>query len=66
MDLHSENVQTGLPRSNPDAAREPATTEIIDIDYEIVDVQGQPSAVLHVNICSYFFEDIHRYAHVNI
>ena len=24
------------------------------------------SAVLHVNICSYFFEDIHRYAHVNI
>jgi len=24
------------------------------------------SAVLHVDICSYFFEDIHRYAHVNI
>ena len=41
MDLHSENVQTGLPRSDPDAALEPATTEIIDIDYEIMDVQGQ-------------------------
>ena len=41
MDLHSENVQTGLPRSYPDAAREPATTEIIDLDYEIMDVQGQ-------------------------
>jgi len=41
MDLHSENVQTGLPRSDPDAAREPATTEIIDLDYEIMDVEGQ-------------------------
>ena len=41
MDLHSENVQTGLPRSDPDAAREPATTEIIDIDYEIMDVESQ-------------------------
>ena len=29
------------PRSDPDAAREPATTEIIDFDYEIMDIQGQ-------------------------
>ena len=41
MDVHSENVQTALPRSDPDAALEPATTEIIDFDYEIMDIQGQ-------------------------
>ena len=41
MDLHLENVQTGLPRSDSDAAREPATTEIIDFDYEILDVESQ-------------------------
>ena len=41
MDIHSENVQTALPRSYPDAAREPATTEIIDLDYEILDVESQ-------------------------
>ena len=41
MDIYSENVQTALPRSDPDAAREPATTEIIDLDYEIMDVEGQ-------------------------
>ena len=41
MDVHSENVQTAPPRSDPDAAREPATTEIIDFDYEIMDLQGQ-------------------------
>ena len=41
MDIHSENVLTALPRSYPDAAREPATTEIIDLDYEIMDVQCQ-------------------------
>ena len=41
MDLHSENVQTGLPRSDPDAALEPATTEIIDLDYEFLDVESQ-------------------------
>ena len=41
MDLHSENVQTGLPRPVADAGIEPATRENIDIDYEIMDVQGQ-------------------------
>ena len=41
MDIHSENVQTALPRSDPDAARKPATTEIIDLDYEILDVESQ-------------------------
>ena len=41
MDVHSENVNTAPPRSDPDAAREPATTEIIDFDYEIMDIQGQ-------------------------
>ena len=41
MDLHSENVQTGLPGPDPDAGIEPATRENIDIDYEIMDVQGQ-------------------------
>ena len=41
MDIHSENVQTALPRSDPDAARESATKEIIDLDYEIMDVEGQ-------------------------
>ena len=41
MDLHSENVQTGLPRPDADAGIEPATRENIDIDYEIMDVQGQ-------------------------
>ena len=41
MDIHLENVQTALTRSDPDAAREPATTEIIDLDYEIMDVEGQ-------------------------
>ena len=43
MDVHSENVQTAPPRSDSDAdaAREPATTEIIDFDYEIMDIQGQ-------------------------
>ena len=41
MDLHSENVQTGLPRPDPDSGIEPATRENIDIDYEIMDVQGQ-------------------------
>jgi len=40
-DIHSENVQTALPRSDPDAARKPATTEIIDLDYEILDVESQ-------------------------
>ena len=41
IDIHSENVQTALPRSYPDAAREPATMEIIELGYEIMDVQGQ-------------------------
>ena len=43
MDIHSENVQTALPRSDPDAARESPTKEIIDFDYEIeiMDVEGQ-------------------------
>ena len=43
MDIYSENVQTALPRSDPDAAREPAITEIIDLDhdYEIFDVESQ-------------------------
>ena len=41
MDVHSENVQTAPPRSDPDAAREPATTEIIDFDFEILDVESQ-------------------------
>ena len=41
MDLHSENVLTGLPRPDPDSGIEPATRENIDIDYEIMDVQGQ-------------------------
>ena len=41
MDVHSENVQTAPPRSDPDAGIEPATRENIDIDYEIMDVQGQ-------------------------
>ena len=43
MDVHSENVQTALRRSDADAARESATKEIIDFDYEleIMDVEGQ-------------------------
>ena len=41
MDLHSENVQTGLPRPDADAGIEPATTENIDFDYEILDVESQ-------------------------
>ena len=41
MDIHSENVQTALPRSDPDAALESATKEIIHLDYEIMDVEGQ-------------------------
>ena len=36
-----ENVQTAPPRSDPDAAREPATTEIIDYDFKILDVESQ-------------------------
>ena len=41
MDVHSENVQTALPRSDPVDAQEPDTKEIIDLDYEIMDVEGQ-------------------------
>ena len=41
IDIHSENVQTALPRSYPDVAQEPPTTEIIDLDYEILDVESQ-------------------------
>ena len=41
MDLHSENVQTGLPRPDADAGIEPATRENIDFDYEILDVVSQ-------------------------
>ena len=41
MDLHSENVQRGLPRPEPDSGIEPATTENIDFDYEILDVESQ-------------------------
>ena len=41
MDLHSENVQTGLPRPGADAGIEPATRENINFDYEILDVESQ-------------------------
>ena len=41
MDLPSEIVQTGLPRPDPAAGIEQATTENIDFDYEILDVESQ-------------------------
>ena len=41
MDIPLENVQMALPRSYSDAAREPATMEIININVEIIDVQSQ-------------------------